>query len=196
MKKSLLIALVAVCAASTAFAQNVPVGGSISAYADMEGTNCLITIPSPPAVTTFYVVHIPAPGECVTGGTFAMPYPPCLTAVVTMFPFAPNGATPPGTDVQTGISIGYGSNQTNPFMSGSQGFFPFGVPLADCCLVSVQDGNAGFEVAATNCQVPILDVPAQGGGGVVNDVATPTCTCNVDNEESTWGGIKDLFGAE
>jgi hypothetical protein len=194
MKKSLLIAfVVAIFAATTASAQ-LPVGGSISAYADVTGGSCLITI-SPGVVNTFYVVHIPPAGRGVTGATFSMPYPVCLTAVVTMFPFAANGATPPGSDVQTGISIGYGQCSTVPFMTGSQGFFPFGVPIGDCCLIQTQDAP-NYAVAATDCGVPILDVPAQGGGGIINDATTPQCICNVADEDATWGGIKDLFGTD
>lgn len=197
MKKSLRSAFaIAVLAATPASAQ-LPVGGAIFPSAAADGSACLITIASG-VVNTFYVVHIPPAGRGVTGATFAMAYPPCLTAVVTMFPFSANGATPPGSDVQMGISIGYGQCATGPFMTGSQGFFSLGVPLPDCCLITVQEGEDAqgnpIPVAATDCGVPILDVPAVGGIALINDAATPQCVCGFDPvEETTWGGIKDLF---
>ena len=184
MKRSLLIVFVALVAATTAFAQ-LPVGGSLSAYNDAEGLSCVIESGNAGnGITTIYIVHIPPAGLCVTGGTLRMVFPTCMSYV---FDLGFSAAGPSVGTLQGGISIGYGRQVTAPFVAGSQSLLS-ATFNPDCCRLVVD------LAAATDCGTIIQDIPAQGGSGVAAATGNPSnCTCDVDTQPSTWGGIKELF---
>ena len=183
MKRTLLIAFVAVLAASQAFA----FGGSVGLFASSAGASCAILAG---AVTQPTILHTNSDGT--TGSQFAAPVPGCsglLYLTDILIPQVKVGAT------STGLSVGYGACVTS-FNIGTI-FTQQLVPPTGCCAWSVI-AHPGFPdptPISTNCATPVTEEPAGGGTAIVS-ANTGLCPCNVSTQESTWGGVKELFRSD
>jgi hypothetical protein len=194
MKRSLLITFVAICMASSAFAA----AGSIGVFSDLVGGSCTLTNDGPgPLVDSFaYIVHTGSDGT--TGCSFSAPIPICASGIVAVdIPQVPVylGAQPaPAVPSQVGASAGYGNCFSGP-KAVAQMFVSWFAPAVGCCVWSVEANPAlGFTTpTSTDCSTPIQEEGAAGGSAFVTATPGPGCSCTVDNTESTWGGVKELF---
>ena len=196
MKRSLLIAFVALCAASTAFAQEG--GGSIGIFRSAAATDCSLTQPPLYNSTQYSIVHTGMAAPGATGSGAAAPVPPCGGGmVITDIPFVnvylPGDPTPGAVPSQVGFSAGYGGCFTGPKHISNM-FYQALSPIVGCCLWTVV-ANPSLGVPgpiSTDCSSPIQEEPAAGGSAFIS-LNAALCTCTVDAQESTWGGVKELF---
>ena len=79
MKKTLLIAFVALCAASTAFAQG---GGSIGIFTSAAATDGSLQQPPINFTAQYTLVHTGMAGPGATGSGAAAPIPPCAGGLI------------------------------------------------------------------------------------------------------------------
>lgn len=200
MKKSLLIALVALCMASTAFAE----GGMIGIFADMEGTNCSVVLP---AYGPIYLVHIGSDGTTGSGGRALKPSP-CAAGVIIAgdvgnFPTYVSNDPAGGLPSQTGWSIGYGDCQTSGTVLIAT-LNVLGGTITGCCAWSVTederlegpDGNPSTTPISTDCTPnAIIETVVGLTSQTFTAPSTPEdCPCSIiPVQESTWGGVKELF---
>ena len=195
MKRSLLITFaVLLVVASQGFAQ----GGSVGIFGDPLGGNCSLV---PPAAGLWqpFLVHngVPGPTGGWTASAFKATIPTCAVGVV----FLADISTPPlwqGTS-QNGVSAGYGLcvglDAPIPFAIAVP-LFQVGLGPSGCCAWPITPNTAlippATEVLAVNCGIPVVTISSTGGTGIISANAA-LCPCNVVNNESTWGGIKELF---
>lgn len=196
MKKVLLLTLVALLGAGQAYA----VGGSIGVFANGTANSCRIQDSiGGPGLVQVAIVHVLSDGA--TGCDYSAPPPAC--SFFTFLGELPNFGSPnPGVfqgSSTLGASVGYGSckamSPTNPVVAHISTINYFGSGIAaPCCAYPVID-HPGFPETtpvSVNC-APIQErekEAASGGTGIIND---STCPCNVPNEPSTWGQIKELY---
>jgi hypothetical protein len=192
MKKSLLIALVALCAASTAFA----VGGSIGIFTNATALDCALTQPAQFTTAQYTIVHTGTSGA--TGSGASAPIPPCaggmiITDIPLVSVYLPADPTPGAVPSQVGFSAGYGSCRVSPIAISNM-FYQALSPVAGCCSWSVV-ANPALGVPgpiSTDCSTPIQEEGAAGGTAIIS-TNPALCGCQVDTHESTWGGVKELF---
>ncbi len=196
MKRLLLISLVALCWASTAFA----VSGSIGIFADVNANQCALTNDGsgPAPESNVYVVHTGSDGT--TGSGWAAPIPDCAGGPIFLADVAQPGVIILGNS-QTGASAAYGGCRTNGTVPVAWILVRWmGAPAEGCCtwtvgphpLLEDPDGNPWTTPNSTNCATPIRDEAAAGGTAIIS-TNPALCPCNVDTHESTWGGVKELF---
>ena len=189
MKKSLLIAFVVLCAASTAFAQ----AGSIGIFTSAAATDCALTQPGVNFTAQYTLVHTGTGGA--TGSGAAAPIPPCAGGlIITDIQIAPvylsAVAGQPGS--QAGFSAGYGSCRVGPIAIANM-FYQALFPVTGCCVWAVTENTAiASTPISTDCQTPIQEEPCAGGAAVLS-TNPAVCTCSTPTHESTWGGVKELF---
>ena len=192
MKKSLLIALVVLCAASTAFAE----GGSIGIFASAAAGSCSLQQPALYSTIQYTIVHTGT--GATTGSGAAAPIPPCAGGmVITDIPlvpvYLPADPTPGAVPSQVGFSAGYGNCVSAPKPISNM-FYQALSAVVGCCTWTVV-ANPALGVPgpiSTDCSQPIQEEPALGGSAIIS-VNPALCPCNVDTHESTWGGVKELF---
>lgn len=194
MKRLLLISLVALCWASTAFA----VAGSIGVFADRNGASCAI-LNNGTSGDDVWIVHTGSSGT--TGSAWIATIPSCAGFVHLVD--LPQFTVAIGNS-QIGVSVGYGDCLVTGSIAVTQLFVTRVTSAVGCCLFTVGPHpdliDPGTGVAYTtpienDCGSetgPVLDVPAAAGTGIVS-ANTALCPCNVDTHESTWGGVKELF---
>jgi hypothetical protein len=199
MKRALLITLAMMVCAGTALAD----GGAIVIYSKNPiacgGTVdvCGPGLARPGFDPRAWIVHNTGPQGSL-GSRWAAPVPACLNTFYSSF------STSIGTVVgnpNDGISLGYGSCQTGSFCLGTINTYYdyYGAPGADpgCCLweVVADPGNELFDTpSSSTCTTPVGAEEARGSAGLWSaTLGDPNCQCNVQNEESTWGRVKELF---
>ena len=168
-------------------AAEVAQGHTIGLYADAGGTTCNISETLP--LTYVYVVHhIPASGAI--GCSFSAPKPACWTGATWLQDIEPYSW--PGNS-QFGKSIGYGSCLTGTLHILTIVYFAQGLS-EPCCLYPVlPDPN----VPSGEIEIGDCDYNTVFGVGLVTTInGDPTCPCGypVAVEETTWGGVKALYG--
>jgi len=187
MKRSLLIACIAVLAATNAFA----FGGSVGVFENVAGASC--TIIQPAANGTYQPAIVHTGFDQSTGCSFQALNPSCsgsvfLTDISLVGVYS-------GTS-QIGASAGYGAC-VNGGPKGVATMFMqvlFDIP-GQCCVWTVtrHPGLIPPTVISTDCSPVIQEEPAAGGTAFLREAETTNCDCNVPTRESTWGGVKELF---
>lgn len=192
MKRLLLLTAAVLCVASLAFGQ----AGSLGLYADTGGTMCwLPPMPPTPGVSAFYVVHTGTGGA--TASEFSCIQPACYVASflswAANFPVATGNPVidnPP--TVNAGASVAYGACLTGPILVGTVSYF--GTSATQCCEYPVEAHKGTGLLSYTDCGTPFpTKAPVGGSTSYVN--GDNTCPCGVTpTQNSTWGGIKSLYG--
>lgn len=196
MKKVLLLTLVVLLGAGQAYAA----GGSIGIFSNSSANNCNIS-------DSFGLIAVPVVHTLSDGSTavdLSAPVPPCSgwTPVGEAKNFG--GLGQPGVyfgDTWTGANVAYGSclsvSPSSPVVVAHLTTINmFGQLLAaPCCPYTVMNHPTTGDPTpiSVNCgpiQERVKQV-ASGGTGIIN--AQLGCQCNVPNQESTWGQIKDLY---
>lgn len=190
MKRILLSTVAVLCVAGLAFAQSDV--GSIDIFSDGGYTDCNVTDGG--GLIPVYVVHSHA-----TDGARASQWMLELGVGVTMASVGSSSPFPTAIgNPLTGISIAYGNCQTaaNTLIM-TVNFFGSGTSET-CSLLSIVADPAALSgmVEIVDC----LEPPAgpnkitleKGGQARVNPDLT--CDCTVPVQETTWGGIKSLYG--
>lgn len=183
MKRSLLIAFVAVLVASQAFA----FGGSVGLFNSVAGVSCTII---PPATGTFQPAIVHTGSDGTTGSQFQALVPACAGFVhlvdISLVSIILG-------NTQTGASAAYGNCLAGSIPVATM-FMSVIFPPVGCCnwTITRHPGFPEPTVVSGNCSVPIQNEVAGGGTAFVKVAAEP-CNCLVDNEESTWGAVKELF---
>ena len=189
MKRLLLLTVAVLCLSGLAFAQQDV--GSIDIFSDGGYTSCNVT--DAVGLVPVYIVHAHA-----TNGATASQWKLELGAGMTMTSVGESSpyATKIG-DSLNGVSIAYGSCQTNPNnLILTVNFFGQGTSTT-CSLLSIVP-----DPAALTGMVEIVDClqPPNGPnkitlqkGGQARVNPDGTCQCNVPVQETTWGGIKALY---
>jgi hypothetical protein len=152
MRGAFLLSTLILTIASTAFAQ----GGAICLFTDDSGAGCPIRDDTP-GLLQVYVIHTDALG--VTGSSFAVPKPACMTGVTWLndtqiFPVTVGNS-------QDGVAIGYGA-----CLHGSNH------------VLTINYSASGH--SENNCAYPVLPYPG--------DPFVTTIDCN-DNELIAGAGI-------
>lgn len=194
MMRSLLLVVVVVLSASTAFAQV----GSIGIFMDRYGLECNlgdIATGIPPVTsgtsdgsdnasgwTTYYIVHCNTEGA--TSCRFTAIKPACLSAELL-------GESSPFSGVtgksQTSVHIPYGSCKVGTFHVYTLYFSTMG-QTAPCCPYVVTLAEI------TDCASPTPnELAATGLTGVVNSNSSCNCVGPIGRAPTTWGSIKELY---
>ncbi len=189
MKRILLLTVVVLCLAGLAFAQSDV--GSIDIFSDAAYTSCnFIDVIG---LVPVYIVHTHA-----NDGAAASQWMLELGAGVIMQFVGSNSPFPTAIgNPLTGISIAYGSCQTGNTLILTVNFFGSGTS-ATCSLMSIvpDPGALSGMVEIVDCLEPPVGpnkiTLEKGGQGRVNPDLT--CDCTVPVRETTWGGIKALYG--
>ena len=175
MKRSLLLAVIVVFAASQAFA----FGGSIGLFASPAGASCAL-LQGP--VTQPTMLHIDSDGT--TGSQYQALVPTCagLVHLADLLNFAVSVG-----NTQQGLSVGYGACDNTGSVNIGSMFTQMTVPTTGCCTWSVglHPGFPDPTAVSTTCATPIGEEPAAGGSAILS-VNTGVCPCNIANQESTW----------
>ncbi len=183
MKKVVLLAVVALFAASLAFAQ----AGSVGVFADPLGMSCNVVEAPPLGLKMYYVVHVYTTGA--TAVQYRAKVPTCMTAAMwlsdtNMFPVSVGNS-------QIGFSTAYGMCKVGPI--NTQIINVFGQGLTGPCCRWVVDADpllpSGL-IEASDC-VFVVMYPT-GGQAMVNP--TGSCQCSIPTEDTTWGQVKALYG--
>jgi len=193
MKKTLLIAFVAMLAATQAFAA----AGSISIFSSSAAATCALQQPAVSTAAAYAIVHVGTDGA--TGSAFSAPIPPCAAGIiivdVAQVPSYIGRLPDPAIPSQVGVSAGYGVGncRTGPIHIADM-IYKALTPIPGCCPWHVV-ANPALGVAGPvsyDCSVPIQQVNAGAGAGIIS-VNTGACSCSVDTKDSTWGAVKELF---
>lgn len=181
MKKTLLLTLVLMLAASMAFAQ----GGSIGVFADAGGSSCNLT-DAAPGLLSLYVVHVLTPGA--TASQFAAPMPACMLGATYLSDSSPFSVVIGSS--QTGVAIGYGACLAAPIHCLTIQYFASGLSTACCYYSVIPDPNlpSGL-IEVVDCAENLIS--ATGGVGIINPDGT--CQCDVPTQDTTWGKVKSIF---
>jgi hypothetical protein len=198
MKRSLLITLavlvaVVLAAAGPAFA----IGGNIGIFVNNTAVNCAVMRGA--STSTYAIVHKNHDGS--TGSAFSAPLPPCVgTSMVWISdqPVVPIVLPNDTLGSQGGVSTAYGQCRTDNVHVLSMLFNSVGVApgFAGCCLMTVKPNFLlSPNVIHTDCSANPVEEIANGTSANVRGtgVAVGACPCNIPNEASTWGVIKELF---
>lgn len=195
MKTSLLIVLVAFATTVLTVPAMGGAGGAIGIYQDTGGEDCAVVLTAF-ELNPIYIVHTDHGG--VTASDFSAPLPQCLLDIASEAGWVPNNWSVLVGDIDTGIHVGYdGQCQNGPVLVGYRQVFSTAAVVTACCPFWVQ-AHQGLEgIFATDCSDPIVDVAAVGLAAYVTVAGSIECHCQtVPTEESTWGGIKDLFSTD
>ncbi len=182
MKRVLLLAVVIVSAAGTAFAQ----GGTIGVYADPQGMNPCLNDKTA-GLTSYYIVHVYTAGA--TACQFSAPKPACMQALW----LSDTGAFPVTVgNTQTGMSVAYGACRLGPIHVTTVNFFSQGSTPPCCHYPVLPDPYVpSGRIEVSNCAFQV--VYATGGHSVVNEDRALCSVCSIPVEETTWGRVKTLF---
>jgi hypothetical protein len=178
--KILLLTLVLMLGATTAFAQ----AGTIGIFKDPGGLNCELTTPA--GLIPYYVVHVSTSGA--TACQYSAPKPACFAAMwlsdTSMFPVTIGNS-------QTGVSIGYGSCRVAPIHVQTINYFATGTTPHCCHYGVLPDPNAVPPgIYMVDCDEHLLN--PSGMRSVIH--AAPECRCGgTPAEETTWGRVKALY---
>jgi hypothetical protein len=180
MKRVVFLTVAALFAASMVFAQQ----GSIGIFRDTAGTNCTL-LDAAPGLTPYYVVQVNTTGSSACA--FAAPKPACLAAQY----LSDTGVWPVSLgNSQTLASVGYGACKIGNVHVLTLNYFTMGA-TAPCCRYFITAGTAlSGQIETVDCVGNLYFVT--GGQGIVN--SNGTCLCNVPVEDTTWGGVKALYG--
>jgi hypothetical protein len=193
MKRSLLITLAVLLTAGHAFAA----GGNVGLFVNPTAANCAIMQGA--STTTIAVVHKNHTGSTAVG--FSAPLPPCgQVGLVWISDQNPGGYVIIPNDTlgsQSGISVGYGScRAAGEATHVINMLFNRTALLPGCCLYTVKANlELAQNVISADCSPNPIEEIANGTSANVRPTGTtaPTCPCNIPNEASTWGVIKELF---
>jgi hypothetical protein len=189
MKRLLLLSVSLLLVASLAFAQ----GGSIGLFSTPLANNC--DVYDIPGLVLVYVVHVYSPGataaqfivDDLTWSGGAMIY---LAETVTA-PYIKIG-TCAMSGGGIGCAIAFGGCMPSPNMMLTIQYFGNGFsPTCGYIQVMPDPSATPPGIYVTDCSSPPLLLNATGGDVVINPDAT--CMCNIPVEETTWGGIKNLY---
>ncbi len=190
MKRILLLTVAVLCLAVLAFAQADDVG-SIDIFSDGAFTSCNVTDAS--GLVPVYVVHTHA-GD----GAAASQWKLDMGNVVMTFvgSFSPY-ATVIGTPLE-GVSVAYGSCISDPNnLIMTVNFIGVGASPT-CSIMSIVPDPVALSgmVEIVDCTPepngPFKITLEKGGQARVNPDLS--CDCTVPVRETTWGGIKALYG--
>jgi len=190
MKRILLLTVAVLCVAGLASAQQDV--GSIDIFSDGLYTSCNVV--DVVGIVPVYVVHTHA-----NDGAAASQWKLELDPGVTMASVGSINAYPTAIgDPLVGISVAYGACQTaaNNLLV-TINFFGSGTS-ATCGLMSIVPDPASLSglVEIVDCLQPPFGpnkvTLEKGGQARVNPDGT--CDCTVPVQETTWGGIKSLYG--
>ncbi|NIO28034.1 MAG: hypothetical protein GTO29_05715 [Candidatus Latescibacteria bacterium] len=178
MKRTLLVALCMVLAASVAVAQP----GTIGIFSDLTFTSNQLTDAGGPVFA--YVAHINTSGS--TGSRFMVVQAnlACMTYVGETSPFA----TVMGNS-QTGIEIAYGSCVVGSFEVLTIEYAGCSSPACAALVVMPDTAATPEAVLVTDCEVPPNLIVTSGGYAWINFDGT----CTVPIEDTSWGRIKTLY---
>ena len=185
MKRILLLTVAVLCLAGLASAQEDV--GSIDIFSDGLYTSCNVVDVA--GLVSVYVVHTNA-----NDGSTASQWKVELGAGVTMTSVGSINAYPTAIgDPLVGISIAYGACQTiaNNLLV-TMNFIGSGTS-ATCALMSIvpDPTSPSGLVEIVDCARNKITLE-KGGQARVNPDGT--CNCTVPVQETTWGGIKSLYG--
>ena len=190
MTRLLIISLVLVFAATAAFAQD----GTIRIYEDAAGTNCEVSDAGDGGVFVpefyTYVVHNNVPNGA-GGSEWAAPVPACATFQWASDSYAA-GMVPVG-DTQNGNGVGYGGCLGDPILIVTMTCFSMENTPA-CCEWCIEPNQGKAQVEGSDCQTN-LTLPV-GLCSPVNGDGSCDCEATVPTEQSTWGNVKALYGAD
>jgi hypothetical protein len=181
MKRSLLIAFVAVLAASQALA----FGGSVGVFTSVTATSCTII---PPASGSFQPVVVHTGSDGTTGSQFQALVPACAGFVHLVDISLVNIIL---GDTQQGASAAYGSCKSGIIPVANM-FVSVVFPPAGCCNWTVTR-HPGFPEPTVISGTCSGGGEVAGGGTAFVKTAAEPCNCLVDNQDSTWGAVKELF---
>lgn len=185
MKRTLLIAMAALCVAGFAYADGV---GHIGVYADAVAGSCDITDVA--GLVTVYVVHTDA--DAANTSQFAIAQEP---GVNMTYLSATNSLGLILGELSTGVTITYvGCKTTFPLELFSVQYF--GTGSTDNCskLMIVADPHLpSGQIEIIDCaQIPAVhQIGPVGGSAMVN--LTGDCGCDIATKETTWSRIKSLY---
>jgi hypothetical protein len=147
------------------------------------------------STTTVAVVHKGHTGATASG--FSNPLPPCANGLIWVAdqPVVPVFLPNDTLGSQGGVSAGYGTCRSDAVHVTSILLQRISL-LAGCCLWTVKPNLLlAPTVISTDCSPNPVEEIANGTSAYVRPTGTTvaTCPCNVPNEASTWGVIKELF---
>jgi hypothetical protein len=193
MKRLLLITVAVLFVAGSAFAE----GGNLGIYPNATAANCAIVQAAANAQQTMYIVHKNHTGTTAVG--FAAPLPECAqSGMFWITDQNPGGFVIIPNDTlgsQSGISVGYGTCRTDAIVVITMLFQRTSL-LPGCCLYSVTPNHLlAPTVQSVDCSTPKIEEVVYAGSANLRPTGTTaaTCPCNIGNEPSTWGVIKELF---
>jgi hypothetical protein len=193
MKKTLLLTVLILCTASLAFGETVC--GKIGWYDNDDGTDCDLFVPTGFVPAEWWLVH--AMCNEVEGVTFKTVVPGCIGfafgGVITTWGPSPGFELTPWLTIggyATEIGFAYQACLNGPIILAR--FDGFGPSSQDCCEFKVEPGDLQGLLCRPCGQPSIpwnLGVISYFQGNL-------SCPCEepVAVEESTWGGIKALYG--
>jgi hypothetical protein len=191
MKRILLLTVAVLCLAGLAFAQFSDVG-SIDIFSDGAFTSCNIT-DAPAALVPVYIVHTHA-NEGAAASQWKLDMGNVVMTFVGSFSPYPTVIGAP----LAGVSVAYGSCVSDPDnLIMTVNFFGTGTSPT-CALMSIVPDPVALSgmVEIVDCTPepngPFKVTLEKGGQARVNPDLT--CDCTVPVRETTWGGIKALYG--
>jgi hypothetical protein len=186
MKKALILTIVMLCTASVAFAQL----GSVGTYADPAGADCNVVDDSQ-GLLGIWIVHTMTTSTAVQ---YSAPQPACFATAsflsdTNQFPVTVGGS-------QAGVAIGYGACLNGPIATLLMNYFATGLTGLCCEYPVLPDPNVpSGTIEVVDCAGAVQ----QGATGLVNTIngdATCNCDAPLPTEDTTWGGVKELFRSE
>ena len=165
MKKLLLVTLLALLSATSAFADNIVVA------TDATGTNCAI---APGFSSTATVIHRFTSGA--TGSRFKVELPAGTQFFSFATTYVPIGSLP------SDLSLGYGQCLTSSIALGTI------VAIWANGEIKVLAADGFPNIIVTDCV--FAELPATGATSYVQ--STPV-DCTTPTDQSTWGKVKSLY---
>jgi hypothetical protein len=181
MKRLLLLTVLSLLVAGTAFSQ----AGSIGLFPDAAGTVCdFVDAGGLVQVHYYHGIHTGATASQWMLDLNGLPWVHLGDQI--QFP------TVIGTSI-TGISIGYGNCQAAPTYLGVSNFFGSNAPTCSSIRIVADPASLSGEIEGVDCATPANKTYPTGMLQMVN--ADPGCSCPGWSpvESSTWGSVKALY---
>jgi hypothetical protein len=186
MKRTLVLAMAALCVAGLAWGQsNV---GTIGVFTDDVAGSC--DIADEPALVTAHILHVGA--VAANTSTFMLRQDPGVEMLFVSATLK-NGLML--GDVRTGVTVTYTPCRTSfPFELFELNYLGSGTSTA-CGKIEIVGAPVPFShsgnIEIIDCSYQIFEV-LEGGHALVN--VAGDCGCqNIPTEETTWGKVKSLY---
>lgn len=180
MKRSVLLAVSFLFAASLAFAQ----AGSIGVFSDCAASDCSFQDTGPSCCITVNMIHVHTAGA--TGARFALQPPPGWSYIGEIW-----NVTLVSGSALGGATLSYAGCLSPTIPLGCVTFW--GTPEPPCTYFGIvpDPGASSGRIEAWDCGTPPAVMYPTGGQGIVN--SDGTCDCNVPVSNTSWGNIKGLY---